>query len=231
MKYNSACPICYSSDLQIFNNRSRAKCGNCGSLERTRLLYLLLQRMGKLRPNLKILHFSPEPGLHRRLKSLSENYQPVDYEVSQYTKWEPKVEYIDMCDLSSLNEEKFDLIIHNHVLEHVPCSPSEVLSQLKKKINFGGSMLFSIPIRTLSITVEDERLDLSSKKRQELFGQSDHLRIFGENDVLAFLNSTPGNNVKPINPYDYLSLQEITEAGIPTPTPDITGSTIFQMKN
>jgi hypothetical protein len=187
--------------------------------------------MGTLKPNLRILHFAPEPGLHRRLKSLSKNYRPVDYEVSQYQKWVPKVQFVDMCDLSSLNNEKFELIIHNHVLEHVPCSPSKVLSELKKRISFGGSMLFSVLIRKSSITVEDEQLNLTGKQRQKLFGQSDHVRIFGEDDVLTVLNSMPQNNVKPINPYDYLSPQELSEAGIPAPTSDITSSSIFQMKN
>lgn len=46
------------------NNRTNVKCVGCGSLERTRLLYLYLTKLGIPKRGSRVLHFAPERGLY-----------------------------------------------------------------------------------------------------------------------------------------------------------------------
>lgn len=229
MNLIKSCPVCNSDDIIEFNGRPNARCNNCGSLERTRYLYLLLNRMGILKPDMSILHLAPEPGLFMRLSRLSRDFKAVDYDTSQYKNWSPSVGFIDLCKQDETLDGKYDLIIHNHVLEHVPCSVSKTLSDLRKRLNKGGVMLFSVPIRRNADTTEDLSDDLSEDDRKRLFGQWDHMRIFGDQDVLKVLKGREKNPVSIVDPYAYLSAIDLSTAFVPETVAGVTGSSIFRL--
>src|SRR4051812_31067211 len=102
MKLLPRCSICGNSEFLSFNGRTAVRCSNCHSMERSRLMFSLLERTGQLRHGISILHFAPEFGLAARLKPLAEKYVLADLEVEQYAKAFPDAETIDLStdDLS-----------------------------------------------------------------------------------------------------------------------------------
>jgi hypothetical protein len=97
-------------------------CYRCGSQDRERLIYLYLKDYLKIfekADKIKILHFSPEKELCKVLRD--SNFQ-LYLCGDLYTKGYSYPSYvIDMNVLNIAYEDNmFDLIICNHVLEHIP---------------------------------------------------------------------------------------------------------------
>lgn len=65
------CNLCACTEFIDFNNRPEALCKNCGSLERTRLLWLFLQQT-KINKDTNILHIAPEKGIYDNLTSMTD---------------------------------------------------------------------------------------------------------------------------------------------------------------
>ena len=117
------CPVCSGGEFQEFNGRENARCARCRSMERTRLLWMILDRIGMFRPGQRVLHFAPEMPLAKRFAELSgDRYHACDIDPARYSSSFAQVRPFDLCkDLVKLPSRSFDLIIHNHVLEHLAC--------------------------------------------------------------------------------------------------------------
>jgi len=153
---NSYCPFCYSTD-------------------RERLLFLYLSRctdiFTKIK-NYKILHFAPEKKIFELLISNpSINYLTADlYAKNVMMK-------IDVTNIP-FEDEYFDVIICNHVLEHVH-DDFKAMKELYRVLKIGGWGILQVPISySLETTIEDSRITLP-EDRQKIFGQIDHVRIYG----------------------------------------------------
>ena len=225
------CPICYGTEFVDFNNRKNVRCLSCGSMERTRLAYLIASRSGYLRPSNSVLHIAPESGLFQLFSKIFSDYTGADFNTEPYAKWRPKVKFVDLCDIENTINRKYDLIFHNHVLEHIPCSPSVALSKLKSQLNPGGCMFFSIPVRTGSITTEDSEFKLSTEKRTQLFGQWDHLRMFGDKDLFEFLDPNKDIGIELIDYRDYLSEHCLHINNLSSDICNQLGNSIFKVRS
>ncbi len=76
----------------------------------------------------------------------------------------------------------FDLIICNHVLEHIP-DDLKAMKELRRVLKVGGIAILQVPISNNSEeTFEDLSVE-DPKIREFLFGQSDHVRIYGQDYI------------------------------------------------
>ena len=223
------CSICENQEFKTYNGRINAQCTSCKSLERGRYLWLVLHKMNILQPGIRILHIAPENCLLKPFIKLSgDYYHPCDINTERYTNKIVKIYQLDLChDLEKLPSNCFDLIIHNHVLEHIPCSIETTLKSMMKIMKNGGYQFFTVPFRG-NFTTEDLSEDLSDEERIKRFSQVDHLRIFGQKDFPNMLENIFQTNNFIINPNEVAKKKEIAEAGIPTNIFDnINGNTIF----
>lgn len=175
------CNICGSANISPFKNRKVAKC-ECGAMERTRGLFALIEQENLVKPGMKVMHVAPEAGLGRKLKSIvgEKNYFAYDLQPEYYPE-DLKVSKLDLCHLEGMPSGKFDFIIHSHVLEHIPCEVSYVLWHLQRCLTDKGRHLFCIPVfpgKTFS-----DFSDLTDLERHNRFGQKDHVRQFGADDM------------------------------------------------
>jgi len=194
------CNLCGNEVFLDMNTRKHVQCKECGSLERTRLLWMYLQKL-KIRRESKILHLAPEQGLYKALSKCvnKHNYIVADINPKQY-KFAEKCVSIDLCDLDREPSFQYDLILHSHVLEHTPCNIAYTLFHLHRMLKKDGLHICVIPF--MGGKYDECFQDLSDEERARRFGQNDHVRRFGREDINSHLG-------KLINlPYNFDATQD-----------------------
>lgn len=179
-----ACPICGGESFVTFRGRPAERCKACGAHTRTRAAYLLLTEVCRIGPDTRILHFAPEPALAPVLHRLcGDGYAPCDLNNERYS-FDFAVTRCDLCrDIDRLfRPESFDVVMHNHVLEHLPCNYTIVLQKLHALLRPGGHHVFSFPVGAAGHYGCDMAPGLSERERRRRFGQKDHIRRFTRED-------------------------------------------------
>ena len=143
------------------------------SLERHRLFWLyLINETDFFKAPKKVLHFAPEQAFYKRFKKMTN----LDYVTTDLNSPLADVK-ADICNLP-FEDQTFDVIFCNHVLEHIP-EDTKAMQELYRVLKVGGMGIFQIP-QDLSRekTFEDNSIT-DKKERQKIFGQYDHVRIYG----------------------------------------------------
>jgi SAM-dependent methyltransferase len=203
------CPVCERSARRFAPHRGRrhARCVHCGSLERHRVLWLWLR--GRVPPSSRVLHVAPEPGLARRLQALPIDYLSIDLDSPLAMK---------RCDITAIPEgdASFDVLICNHVLEHVQ-DDRRAMTELRRVLRRGGLAVLQHPIHDRPDTYEDPSV-VEPEERLRVFGQEDHVRIYGW-DMLDRLRNAGFESIETPEPYDDFSPAERARFGLePSPT-------------
>lgn len=143
------------------------------SLERHRLLWLYLKNETNFFTSInKVLHFAPEQAFYKRFKKL----QNLDYTTTDLNSPLADVK-ADICNLP-FKDNSFDIILCNHVLEHIP-DDTKAMKELYRIMKPGGWGIFQIPQDlNRDTTFEDDSIT-DKKERAKIFGQYDHVRIYG----------------------------------------------------
>ena len=187
--------------------RSNALCPGTLSLERHRLLWLYLSRETDfLKKNLRVLHIAPEQVFYATFKALK-NW---DYTTTDLHSPLADVK-ADICALPFENEA-YDLIFCNHVLEHIP-DDQKAMKELYRILKKGGTLIAQVPLdENREATFEDDSIT-DKKERTQIFGQYDHVRIYGL-DYFERLNAI-GFDARGIAYLNSLSKEEIQRFGLP----------------
>ena len=210
------CPICQSplrTLLPFGNNtpviternivgagyRLNCQCPVCLSFERDRLLYLyLVKKTQLLTKPIKLLHIAPEIGLNSVLKK----YPNIDYLTAdlQLTS-DAGVDVMVQMDITDIDypDNSFDVIICNHVLEHI-IEDRKAMGELYRVLKPGGWSILQVP-RSLSLnkTYEDFSVNTPEEK-EKAFGQYNHVRIYGRDYADKLMDS--GFNIKEFKWWD-----------------------------
>lgn len=175
------CPICeqYNEFMPVKSTggiRLRANCPNCGSLERHRLVWLFINRNIGLE-NLKrksMLHVAAESMLEPKLREIvGEKYLTADYLVKADVK-------MDITNIK-YKDNSFDIIMCNHVLEHVD-DDSKAMREMYRVLKPGGWAIFLVPIADMPTTYENKKIKTDAGRLKH-FGQVDHVRKYGRDYV------------------------------------------------
>ena len=143
------------------------------SLERHRLLWLYLKNKTTFftAPS-KVLHFAPEQAFYKRFKKLKHiNYTTTDLN-------SPLADVkADICNLP-FDDNSFDVILCNHVLEHIP-EDLKAMQELHRVLKPNGWGVFQIPQDIKREKTFEDNSITDKKERAKIFGQYDHVRIYG----------------------------------------------------
>ena len=143
------------------------------SLERHRQMWLYLKNETDFfTQNYKVLHIAPEQEFLRKFKKMKN----LDYTSADL--FSPIVDVkADIVDLP-FEDNSFDIIICNHVLEHI-VDDRKAMSELYRVMKNGGWGIVQVPMKnSLEKTYEDFTIT-DPKERQKHFGQYDHVRWYG----------------------------------------------------
>ncbi|MBR9859440.1 methyltransferase domain-containing protein [bacterium] len=142
---NYFCPVCnnqvggfahLSNELRFSWN---SVCIKCSSRSRHRgLIYAYKKALDSLNNNQKILHFAPEPIFY----PLIESYQ-VDYKTTDFFLQDVDYPNEDIQALS-FSDNSFDLLLCNHVIEHVE-NDRKAVQEMYRILNPGGTALITVP--------------------------------------------------------------------------------------
>lgn len=185
------CPCCrvylanyadggYMSDPNCYNPARYAGmdqeviCPCCGSLPRHRILTLWMEsHIDELRGK-RILYFAQEEAVRLWMKRNRLSAITADLQAPA-----------DLCldiENTQLPDESYDVIICNHVLEHVS-DYHKALKELHRIVTADGMIIISFPMDLKLDSVYEDSSIADEKGRIEHFGQSDHLRVFGRDSA------------------------------------------------
>ncbi|MFW2375032.1 MAG: class I SAM-dependent methyltransferase [Cellulophaga baltica] len=143
------------------------------SLERHRLLWLYLKdETDFFTKKYKVLHFAPEQAFYKRFRALENlNYTTTDLD-------SPLADIkADICDLP-FADNSFDIIFCNHVLEHIP-DDTKAMEEIYRILKPNGWAVLQIPQDLKRATTFEDDTITDRKERAKIFGQYDHVRIYG----------------------------------------------------
>lgn len=157
------------------NQRNNVLSPSTLSLERHRLLWLYLNNetdffTSKIKKN--VLHFAPEQAFYKRFR----NQKNIVYTTTDLFSPLADVK-ADICNLP-FDDNQYDLILCNHVLEHIP-DDTKAMQELLRVLKPGGMAILQIPqdLNREQTFADDTITD--QKERAKLFGQYDHVRVYG----------------------------------------------------
>ena len=144
------------------------------SLERHRLLWLWLQNETEFfSVPLKVLHMAPEQCFLDRFKSMKN----LDYTTADL--YSPIVDVkADILNLP-FEDNSFDFIFCNHVLEHIE-DDSKAMSELYRVMRPGGTGIFQVPQDLRKDRTYEDFSITDPQERAQHFGQYDHVRVYGK---------------------------------------------------
>ena len=156
------------------NLRLNALCPGTLSLERHRLLWLYLDRKTNfLIDAIRVLHVAPEQVFYKKFKSFSH----WDYTTTDLHSPLADVK-ADICALP-FEDNSYDLILCNHVLEHIP-NDLKAMKELYRVLKPRGTAILQVPLEEdRENTFEDDSIT-DQQERTRIFGQYDHVRIYGQ---------------------------------------------------
>ena len=173
------------------------------SLERHRLLWLYLKNETNFfKDNFKLLHFAPEQAFHQRFQKLKN----IEYTTTDLNSPIADVK-ADICNLP-FNDNSYDVILCNHVLEHIP-NDTKAMKELYRILKPGGWGIFQIPQDLKRDKTFEDNSITNKKERAKIFGQYDHVRIYGK-DYFDKLRSV-GFTVEEVDYTTKLSIEEVNK--------------------
>ncbi len=184
-------------------------CPHCYCHDRERHLMGYFNRLDMWSNNIigkKVLHIAPEKYIQKFINNLNtEEYVCGDlYPINN------SIIKMDITDIEFENNY-FDFIICNHVLEHIP-NDLKAMKELYRVLNHGGYAVLQTPYSiTIDKSFEIQNID-TPELRKKYFGQSDHVRIYGKDLFEKII--TAGFKLKLVNNNEVFTNEEVERYGV-----------------
>ncbi len=183
------------------NQRDNVLSPSTLSLERHRLLWLYLKNETNFfSAPAKVLHFAPEQAFYKRFRKLKH----LDYTTTDLNSPLADVK-ADICNLP-FNNNAYDIIFCNHVLEHIP-DDTKAMQEIFRVLKPGGMAILQIPQDLNRETTFEDNSITDAKERAKIFGQYDHVRVYGR-DYFEKLR-TIGFTVEEVDYTNQLTKEEV----------------------
>ncbi len=159
------------SDFETLSYK-RYACKNCGAADRERLYKLYLDK--KLpETKLSLIDFAPAYPLQAYIKARSNvTYRSADLYMDDVD------DKVDITNMSIYEDNRFDLFICSHVLEHV--DDTKTLNELYRILKPGGKGILMTPIIDRDEVFDEDMSVTDVAERWRRFAQDDHVRLYSK---------------------------------------------------
>jgi SAM-dependent methyltransferase len=164
------CPFCGWTGWRFLSaglyNRPNRLCPSCGSLERYRMLPLVLERRLAGRTGLRLLELAPKPCFTAYCRRSGWRYTSSDLS-SPLAMVRGDLRGMPFATSS------FDVIVCFHVMEHIHDDRAG-FAEIARLLAPGGVGILCVPLRGATTQEGAPQADW-----ERLYGQSDHVRYYG----------------------------------------------------
>lgn len=159
-------------------------CPKCQSHDRERHLKLYFDGLGlkKLVTNSRVLHFAPERWFSKYIQEATPSY----YVKADLHPASADIRHVDVLAMD-FEDQSFDLVIANHVLEHV-IDDAKALTELNRVLRPGGFAVLQTPYSEVLLQKFEDKGIEDHRARLQAYGQEDHLRLYGR-DIFGYIES------------------------------------------
>ncbi|HUF86647.1 MAG TPA: methyltransferase domain-containing protein [Thermohalobaculum sp.] len=163
------CPVCgYRGLFSPVRHKPEIWCPSCDSRPRHRLLKLWVDREMALPAGARVLHFAAEPFARDWFEARGAEYLTADIDERHDLSLD--------IEAMALPDASFDMVIANHVLEHV--DDARALAEMFRVLRPGGQAVLTVPmVEGWDETYEDP--GLSAAERRLRYGDPLHRRFYG----------------------------------------------------
>lgn len=164
------------SDLSVY------QCPSCQCNDRDRHLWHYMTALGLAQGlgTMRVLHIAPE----RHIEALIASFAPPVYLRGDLHPQRSDHLRLDVEALP-FEPDSFDLVICNHVLEHV-ANPARALAQFHRCLGPGGLLIAQTPYAPALKHTFEKHGEVSPAFARLFYGQDDHVRLFGADIVQVF---------------------------------------------
>jgi hypothetical protein len=163
----------FKSLQMVGSDQKNYGCYYCKSNDRERHLYMYFDKLDLWAnvSKMAILHFAPEKHLSQKIQS----HQPLNYVKGDLFPYRPDMVKLDATNLQ-FEDDSFDLIICNHVLEHIP-NHLDALREFFRVLRPEGMAILQTPYSALLKNHFEDDAITSEAQRRFFYGQTDHVRV------------------------------------------------------
>ena len=164
------CPVCgYHGMFSPVRNKPEIWCPACDSRPRHRLMWLWMERELKLPPAPRVLHFAAEAWARSWFEERGADYVTADI----------NGQFDLTLDITAMDLPGggFDMVIANHVLEHV--DDRAALAEIFRVLRPGGLALLTAPVIEGWDQTYEDPADTTREARLLHYGDATHLRFYG----------------------------------------------------
>lgn len=145
-------------------------CPVCRSMPRHRILAAWCDEHRESLRRAEILYFAPEYSMETWMKRNGVSRVTADLN--------GKADLLLDIQATGLPDESFDVIICNHVLEHVD-DFRKAMKEVYRILRKGGTFICSFPMDPEVELIDEDPEARTEEERRLRFGQYDHKRVFG----------------------------------------------------
>jgi len=177
-------PVIEEKKIVGLGRRENGRCPVCSCLDRERLVYLfLLKETDVFSRAVSLMHVAPS----LRFESLFASKKNIDYLTIGLDEKRVSVK----MDITSIQypDNSFDVILCNHVLEHV-VNDRKAMFELHRSLKPNGFAVLQVPYSmTIDHTIEDVSMTDPSE-RLRAYGSPVHVRLYSKKDYIKRLEQT-----------------------------------------
>ena len=151
-------------------------CPFCRSHDRERHLKLYFDALNfwERFTGAEVLHIAPEKHISHAIASCN----PKRYIKGDLSPTRVDIRQMDVTNLKE-DDKSFDIVICNHVLEHV-LDDKKALSELYRVLKPGGTAILQTPYAPKLLETRERDPSVATEAhRLEFYGQEDHIRLYG----------------------------------------------------
>jgi predicted SAM-dependent methyltransferase len=183
-QYQNVHPIFLAETINFL----KYSCPSCECSDRDRLYALYLNKFFSEKTGVKTKYKFLDVAPAKSLSLFLRNNQAIDYRsVDLYNK--AADDQADITNLTLYEDNKFDILLCSHVLEHV-VEDRKAMAELHRILKLGGFGIIMVPI-LLSLSEDLENPEWTSEAdKWKYYGQDDHVRMYSKSGFVNKLTQS-----------------------------------------